>query len=160
MVCSRERSETHFLMNSFSNSILHIYPISQLWPVPNGSFVNFSEKTAVTNFLRSLSCREFQWRAVAGIKHNQGLFFVSHLDHTREGYIYRGRLLKHYHILEILSRLPLDKGRKAVTPLELEESKSSSQSQRHQSANDVSYFLGGINSSTRYSFAEESPILA
>ena len=44
MVCSRERSETHFLMNSFSNSILHIYPISQLWPVPNRLFCEFFRK--------------------------------------------------------------------------------------------------------------------
>ena len=152
MVCSHERSGTHFLMNSLANRTNYTsnpYLNYDLYPL--GTFVNFFDKTATRNFLDSLSRTNSDGDQLHTSSIIKSHFWASHLEYAEVPlpvkfiYIWREPAATLVSFWRYLHSCQWDEGPKTATPLELAQSRPSGQSQRYQSANHTSYFSRWAN---------------
>ena len=147
MVCSHERSGTHFLMNSIANRTGYT---SSPWInydfYPLGSFVNFSNPVSVRSFLSNLTRKDANGNEVHASSIIKSHFYASHLDYNEAQlpikfvYVWREPAQTLISFWKYLHSCHWNEGPKAETPLELAQSKPSGQSQRYQSHNVDNYF--------------------
>ena len=146
MVCSHERSGTHFMMNSISECTEYtVNPFLNFDYMPLGSFVNFFSKESMNKFLLSLqdiSRNEYSSQCVNSIIKSH--FPLSLLDHNknlcRVIYIYRNPEEVFISYWKFLHRWNWLEGPKLSSPLELIKTNPKGQSQRYQIENYTNYF--------------------
>ncbi len=149
MVCSHERSGTHFLMNSLSSSTFYTNE-PYLDYDSLGSAINFFSKKSIFSFIHKCS----------DISTNNGLFCVnsiikSHFPLPLIGddsinilkivYIYRNPVDVFISFWKFLHRWKWFEGPKLDSPLELMRSRPCGQSQRYQIENYHTYFSRWAN---------------
>ena len=147
MVCSHERSGTHFMMNSISECTEYtVNPFLNFDYIPLGSFVNFFSKESINKFLFSLqdiSKNEYSAHCVNSIIKSH--FPLSLLDHNknlcRVIYIYRNPDEVFISYWKFLHRWNWFEGPKLSSPLEFIKSNPKGQSQRYQIENYTNYFV-------------------
>ena len=145
MVCSHERSGTHFMMNSISECTEYtVSPFLNFDYMPLGSFVNFFSKESMNKFLLSLqdiSRNEYSNHCVNSIIKSH--FPLSILDHNnnlcRVIYIYRNPEEVFISYWKFLHRWNWLEGPKLNSPLELIKTNPKGQSQRYQIENYTNY---------------------
>ena len=146
MVCSHERSGTHFMMNSISKCTEYTAsPFLNFDYHPLGSVVNFFSEQSIRNFLNSIK----------NIRHNSlnystNSIIKSHFPLTLMGkndqnickviYIYRNPEEVFTSFWKFLNRWDWFEGPKLNSPLELMKSNPKGQSQRYQVENYKNYF--------------------
>ena len=146
IVCSHERSGTHFMMNSISKCTEYTAsPFLNYDYLPLGSVVNFFSEQSIRNFLNSLK----------NIRHNSVNFSTnsiikSHFPLTLLGnndqnickviYIYRNPEEVFISFWRFLNEWDWFEGPKLNSPLELMKSNPKGQSQRYQVDNYKNYF--------------------
>ena len=151
MVCSHERSGTHFLMNSLSYSTFYtVKPFLNYDYLPLGSYLNFYNKNDIFSFIQKCS----------NISTNTGNFCVNSIikshfplsligDNTTEilkiAYIYRNPVDVFISYWKLLHKWDWFDGPKIKCPLELMKTKPSGQSQRFQVENYYTYFARWAN---------------
>ena len=146
MVCSHERSGTHFMMNSISECTEYtVSPFLNFDYMPLGAFVNFFSKESINKFLFSLqdiSQNEYSSYCVNSIIKSH--FPLSLLDHNknlcRVIYIYRNPEEVFISYWKFLHRWNWLEGPKLSSPLELIKTNPKGQSQRYQIENHTNYF--------------------
>ena len=146
MVCSHERSGTHFMMNSIAECTEYtVNPFLNFDYIPLGSFVNFFSKESMNKFLCSLqdiSQNEYDTYCVNSIIKSH--FPLSLLDHNknlcRVIYIYRNPEEVFISYWKFLHRWNWLEGPKLSSPLELIKTNPKGQSQRYQIENYTNYF--------------------
>lgn len=147
MVCSHERSGTHFLMNTMniattycSNPWLN-YDLS-----PLGANLNFFSEASTSEFIRSLSSLTINGKATCNISILKSHFPLSHLGEDASKlplkiiYIWRDPAETLASLWQFMHRWSWNEGPKTETPLELAAAKPSGQSQRYQTSNYKDYF--------------------
>ena len=147
MVCSHERSGTHFMMNSIAECTEYtVNPFLNFDYIPLGSFVNFFSKESMNKFfcsLQDISQNEYDTYCVNSIIKSH--FPLSLLDHNknlcRVIYIYRNPEEVFISYWKFLHRWNWLEGPKLSSPLELIKSNPKGQSQRYQIENYKNYFL-------------------
>lgn len=138
MVCSHERSGTHFLMNylatctNYSNDPHLNYDI-----IPLGSKLNFFSERSVENFFRSISSlnREGRTHCVSSIvKSHYPISLLRNClnDTLKVAYIYRNPADVMISYWKFLHRWDWFEGPKTETPLMLAKHVPTGQSQRYQ----------------------------
>lgn len=147
MVCSHERSGTHFLMNSIGAATDYC---SSPWLnydlIPLGADVNFYSKKSVRDFIKNLSSLEIQGIKACNSSILKSHFPLSMLGETAEDlplkilYIYRDPAEVFTSFWKFLHNWEWDEGPKAKTPSELLSLRPSGQSQRYQVSNYRDYF--------------------
>jgi len=159
MVCSHERSGTHFLMNTIGNTTDYCCdPWLNYDYNPLGGLNFFYEKN-VSNFIKSLAKIKSNGREGCNASILKSHFPLSHLGSTAYElplkiiYIYRDPAEVFHSYWQILHRWDWNEGPKTKTPCELISLPPSGQSQRYQLTNHKDYFerwalhtLDGINS--------------
>ena len=151
MVCSHERSGTHFLMNALSLSTFYtVEPFLNYDYFPLGSSLNFYSKRDIFSFIQKCS----------NISTNNGSFCLnsiikSHFPITLIGdnankifkiaYIYRNPVDVFISNWKFLHNWDWFEGPKLNCPLELMKIKPSGQSQRYQVENYHTYFARWAN---------------
>ena len=147
MVCSHERSGTHFVMNSISKCTEYTAnPFLNFDYSPLGSLINFFSEESIKIFLNSLK----------NIKYNDSINYCtnsiikSHFPLTLLGndaknlckviYIYRNPEEVFISYWKFLHRWNWMEGPKLSSPLELIKSNPKGQSQRYQIENYINYF--------------------
>ena len=146
MVCSHERSGTHFMMNSISECTEYtVNPFLNFDYMPLGSFVNFFSKESINKFLFSLqdiNQNEYNSYCVNSIIKSH--FPLSLFDHNKNLcrfiYIYRNPEEVFISYWKFLHRWNWLEGPKLSSPLELIKSNPKGQSQRYQTENYTNYF--------------------
>ena len=146
MVCSHERSGTHFMMNSISECTEYtVNPFLNFDYMPLGSFVNFFSKESMNKFLFSLQeirKNEYSTHCVNSIIKSH--YPLSLLDHNknlcRVIYIYRNPDEVFISYWKFLHRWNWLEGPKLSSPLELIKTNPKGQSQRYQTENYTNYF--------------------
>ena len=146
MVCSHERSGTHFMMNSISECTEYtVNPFLNFDYMPLGSFVNFFSKESMNKFLFSLQeirKNEYSTHCVNSIIKSH--YPISLLDHNknlcRVIYIYRNPEEVFISYWKFLHRWNWLEGPKLSSPLELIKTNPKGQSQRYQIENYTNYF--------------------
>ena len=146
MVCSHERSGTHFMMNSISECTEYTAnPFLNFDYMPLGSFVNFFSKESMNKFLFSLkdiSRNKSKTFCVNSIIKSH--FPLSLIDHNKNLckviYIYRNPEEVFISYWKFLHRWNWLEGPKLSSPLELIKSNPKGQSQRYQIENYANYF--------------------
>ena len=146
MVCSHERSGTHFMMNSISECTEYtVSPFLNFDYMPLGAFVNFFSKESINKFLFSLqdiSQDEYNTYCVNSIIKSH--FPLSLLDHNKNLcrfiYIYRNPEEVFISYWKFLHRWNWLEGPKLSSPLELIKTNPKGQSQRYQIENYTNYF--------------------
>ena len=146
MVCSHERSGTHFMMNSISECTEYtVNPFLNFDYMPLGSFVNFFSKESINKFLFSLqdiNQNELNNYCVNSIIKSH--FPLSLFDHNKNLcrfiYIYRNPEEVFISYWKFLHRWNWLEGPKLSSPLELIKTNPKGQSQRYQTENYTNYF--------------------
>ena len=147
MVCSHERSGTHFLMNTMNMTSLYC---SDPWLnydlMPLGASLNFFSKPDVKKFLTTLSKIQVDKKLTCNASIIKSHFPISHLgDYASELplkiiYIWRDPAETLTSLWKFFHATKWDEGPKVETPLELAAAKPSGQSQRYQRSNYRDYF--------------------
>ena len=146
MVCSHERSGTHFMMNSISECTEYtVSPFLNFDYMPLGSLVNFFSKESMNKFLFSLQeirKNEYSTHCVNSIIKSH--YPLSLLDHNKNFcrviYIYRNPEEVFISYWKFLHRWNWLEGPKLSSPLELIKTNPKGQSQRYQIENYTNYF--------------------
>lgn len=147
MVCSHERSGTHFLMNSLASCTRYVgNPWLNYDLMPFGGVVNFFFESSVRDFFANIS------RFEGGGAENLGIASIvkSHFPLSmvqcaldtglRIAYIYRNPVDTLLSFWRLLHGFSWFEGPKLATPLELAQHVPCGQSQRYQLLNCESYF--------------------
>lgn len=159
MVCSHERSGTHFLMNTIGHATDYsAKPWLNYDLIPLGADINFHSEISVKNFITNLANLD-----INGQKSCNASILKSHFPLRMLGkysdtlplkiiYIYRDPAEVFISFWKFLHQWEWDEGPKARTPSELLNLPPSGQSQRYQLTNHKDYFerwsqhtLDGIN---------------
>jgi hypothetical protein len=147
MVCSHERSGTHFTMNTIdavsdycSNPWLN-YDLD-----PLGAKINFFSPASTNDFIRKLSDLKVDGSSSCNSSILKSHFPISHLgDDSRNLplkiiYVWRDPAETIASLWKFMHRWSWNEGPKTETPIELATSRPSGQSQRYQAANYKDYF--------------------
>ncbi len=147
MVCSHERSGTHFTMNTIdiashycSNPWLN-YDLS-----PLGAKVNFFSPVSTSNFIKELSDLKINGTSTCNASILKSHFPISHLGENASDlplkivYTWRDPAETIVSLWKFMHRWDWDEGPKTETPLELATARPSGQSQRYQASNYKDYF--------------------
>jgi hypothetical protein len=146
MVCSHERSGTHFLMNSIANSTKYTQePFVNYDLFPLGASVNFFSSAEVNNFCKNIKNIQLQDQTVCTSSILKSHFPISLAkealkDNLKAIYIYRNPVDTLISYWKFLHRWNWVEGPKTNTPLELVAHSPAGQSQRYQLENYSSYF--------------------
>jgi hypothetical protein len=146
MVCSHERSGTHFLMNSIANSTKYTQePFINYDLIPLGANVNFFSSAAVNNFCKNIKNIQPQDQRLCTSSILKSHFPISLAkealkDNLKAIYIYRNPVDTLISYWKFLHRWNWFEGPKTNTPLELVAHSPAGQSQRYQLENYSSYF--------------------
>ena len=147
IVCSHERSGTHFMMNSISECTEYTSnPFLNFDYIPLGSFVNFFSQASTYKFLNSLKNVRIHDNSTCCtnsiIKSHFPLSLLSQdsINECKIIYVYRNPLEVFESYWKFLHRWNWFEGPKLQTPLELMKSNPKGQSQRYQIENFKSYF--------------------
>lgn len=146
MVCSHERSGTHFLMNSISNSTNYTQkPFLNFDISPLGANVNFFSNVSVNKFCKNIKNIYPQDQTLCTASILKSHFPISLAkDALRENlkaiYIYRNPVDTLISYWKFIHRWNWFEGPKTKTPLELVAHPPAGQSQRYQLENYSSYF--------------------
>ena len=159
MVCSHERSGTHFMMNTMQ--IVSDY-CSNPWLNydlhPLGSKINFFSTSSTNAFIKELSGLTINGITTCNASIIKSHFPASHLGDDAKNlplkiiYIWRDPAETIASLWKFMHRWGWNEGPKTDTPIELAKARPSGQSQRYQSSNYKDYFerwaahvLDGIN---------------
>tara|TARA_Y100001968_G_C19415582_1_gene748813 strand:- start:754 stop:1551 length:798 start_codon:yes stop_codon:yes gene_type:complete len=146
MVCSHERSGTHFLMNSLSNYTNYIVkPYLNFDYSPLSSMVNFYSKENINNLIEQLNKIKLNGDILCLNSIIKSHFPISLLGNEsiqklKVVYIYRNPVDVFISYWRFLHRWEWDEGPKVKSPIELSLAKPSGQSQRYQIENYETYF--------------------
>ena len=147
MVCSHERSGTHFAMNSIDTVSEYC---SRPWLnydlIPLGGKINFFSRKSTTEFIKGLSSLK-----VNGIQTCNASILKSHFPISNLGedamnlplkiiYIWRDPAETIASLWKFMHRWGWDEGPKTASPIELATMRPSGQSQRYQASNYKDYF--------------------
>lgn len=147
MVCSHERSGTHFMMNSIdavsdycSNPWLN-YDLS-----PVGAKINFFSPASTHDFIKEMSDLKFNSTSTCNASIIKSHFPISHLGDEASKlplkiiYVWRDPAETIASLWKYMHRWGWNEGPKTETPIELANSRPSGQSQRYQASNYKDYF--------------------
>lgn len=147
MVCSHERSGTHFTMNTIdavsdycSNPWLN-YDLH-----PLGAKINFFSPTSACAFIGSLSDLKVNGTSTCNASIIKSHFPISHLGDEAKSlplkiiYVWRDPAETIASLWKFLHRWGWNEGPKTETPIELATARPSGQSQRYQTSNYKDYF--------------------
>ena len=147
MVCSHERSGTHFTMNSID--IASIY-CSNPWLnydlIPLGGKINFFSTASTNAFIKEMSNLTIDGISTCNASILKSHFPLSHLGKEAKDlplkiiYIWRDPVETFASLWNFMHRWGWDEGPKVETPIELVSSRPSGQSQRYQTSNYRDYF--------------------
>ena len=148
MVCSHERSGTHFLMNSIANSTKYTQePFLNFDLMPLGASVNFFYSVSVDNFCKTIKNIHLQDQdqTLCTSSILKSHFPVSLAREALKAnlkaiYIYRNPVDTLISYWQFIHRWNWFEGPKTNTPLELVAHSPAGQSQRYQLENYSSYF--------------------
>ena len=147
MVCSHERSGTHFTMNSLSIvSNYHSNPWLNYDLHPLGADINFFSETSVKSFIKGLSNIKVNDKLACNASIIKSHFPLSHLGADACNlplkiiYIWRDPAETIASLWKFMHRWNWNEGPKTETPLELAAARPSGQSQRYQTTNYKDYF--------------------
>ena len=147
MVCSHERSGTHFTMNTidfateYCSSPWLNYDLN-----PLGARLNFFSPTSVGSFIKDLSELKVNNSSACNVSILKSHFPVSHLGDDASKlplkiiYIWREPAETIASLWKYMHRWNWNEGPKTESPLELATTKPSGQSQRYQASNYKDYF--------------------
>ena len=151
MVCSHERSGTHFLMNSLSSSTFYTSePYLNYDYIPLGSAVNFFSKKSIFSFVQkcsNISTINGNFCVNSIIKSHFPISLIGDDSNNilKIAYIYRNPIDVFISFWKFLHKWDWFEGPKLNCPLELMKTKPSGQSQRYQVENYHSYFARWAN---------------
>ena len=147
MVCSHERSGTHFTMNSLdyvsdycSNPWLN-YDLD-----PFGAKINFFSLASTNDFIKEMSDLNFNGTSTCNASIIKSHFPISHLGDEASKlplkiiYVWRDPAETIASLWKFMHRWDWNEGPKTETPIELATSRPSGQSQRYQTSNYKDYF--------------------
>ena len=147
MVCSHERSGTHFMMNTIdvvsnycSNPWLN-YDIDTL-----GTKINFFSPTSTCEFIRSFSNLKADGTSTCNASIIKSHYPINHLGNEAKNlplkiiYVWRDPAETIASLWKFLHRWGWNEGPKTETPIELANARPSGQSQRYQTCNYKDYF--------------------
>ena len=150
MVCSHERSGTHFLMNSIANCTYYtVNPFLNYDYIPLGSIINFFHEGSVNRFFNYISTLKNDQSSsnsstcVNSILKSHfplPLLGNNYIGKCKIAYIYRHPAELFISYWKFLHRWNWFEGPKLNSPLELMKAKPSGQSQRYQMQNYSNYF--------------------
>lgn len=146
MVCSHERSGTHFLMNSLASCTKYVsnpwlnYDLS-----PFGGAVNFFSEAEVRNFFAKFSRIEVNGSRLGLTSIVKSHFLLSMVQCALDAgmkvaYIYRNPVDTLLSFWKLIINLSWFEGPKPVTPLEFARHVPCGQTQRYQAVNCECYF--------------------
>ena len=164
IVCSHERSGTHFLMNSISeNSPYSVKPWLNFDLSPLGDIVNFYSHKSINNFfnkLTSINKDQNSYTLASIIKsHHHADFFGGCFNNKKIKflYIYRDPKATLNSFWKFLHRWEWDEGLKADTPLDFAKAQPSGQLMRYQKKTCKDHFSrweehvnGWLNAKNKY----------
>ena len=146
MVCSHERSGTHYLMNSIANTTHFTQdPFINFDIFPLGAHVNFFDSRNVNNFckyLRNIKHQDLTLCTVSILKSHFPVSLVKEAlkENLRVIYIYRNPVDTLISYWKFLHRWDWLEGPKTKTPFQLCAHPPAGQSQRYQMETYHSYF--------------------
>lgn len=147
MVCSHERSGTHYLMNTVGMSSAYCAdPWLNYDTLPLGSKVNFYSKECVRNFIKKLSAIDINNSNHCNASIIKSHYPTSHLGNDTDRlplkiiYIYRNPFNTLVSYWRMLHHWNWNEGPKTASPLILAKSVPSGQSQRYQATSHKNYF--------------------
>jgi len=146
MVCSHERSGTHFLMNSIANITKYTQePFLNYDLRPLGANVNFFSKAGVNDFFLNIKNIQIQDQTLCTSSILKSHFPIrlakeALKDNLKAIYIYRNPVDTLISYWKFLHKWNWFEGPKTNTPLELAAHSPAGQSQRYQLENYSSYF--------------------
>jgi len=147
MVCSHERSGTHFAMNTVDNSTHYC---SNPWLNydlhPLGAKINFFSPESTNKFIAELSNLKVNNTSACNASILKSHYPISHLGtYARQLplkiiYIWRDPVETIASLWKFMHRWSWNEGPKTNTPIELATARPAGQSQRYQKANYKDYF--------------------
>lgn len=146
MVCSHERSGTHFLMNTLGEATNYCAnPWLNFDLHPLGAHINFFSPVSIKEFIESCANLKVNGQKACNASIIKSHFPLSNLGIANEAplkiiYIWRDPSETLISYWRYMHRWPWNEGPKTKTPLELAKAKPSGQSQRYQSRNYNNYF--------------------
>lgn len=147
MICSHERSGTHFLMNTMDTvSHYSAKPWVNYDLHPLGGKLNFFSKKSTRSFIKSLSSIKINEKKACNCSMLKSHFPLSHLGQDTKDlpikiiYIWRDPVETITSLWKYMHKWEWNEGPKVETPLALATSRPSGQSQRYQASNYKDYF--------------------
>ncbi len=146
MVCSHERSGTHFLMNSLASCTKYVNnPWLNYDLVPFGGVVNFYSEDSVRDFVAKFSRFKVNGSSLGMASIVKSHFPVSMVrcalnEGLKVAYIYRNPVDTLISFWKLIHGLGWFEGPKVATPLEFARHFPCGQTQRYQMRNCESYF--------------------
>lgn len=147
MVCSHERSGTHFMMNTMQTATVYT---AQPWLnydlAPLGASINFFEPNSAQAFIKKTSNLIIEKKKYCNSSIIKSHFPLSLLGSNLETlplkiiYIFRDPYETLLSYWKFLHKLHWNEGPKTSNPLELVQQAPSGQSQRYQTKNQANYF--------------------
>ena len=147
MVCSHERSGTHFTMNSidaisdYCSSPWLNYDLN-----PLGAKINFFSPISTSTFIKKFSDLKVNGIAACNASILKSHFPISHLGDDARNlplkiiYVWRDPAETFASLWKFMHRWGWNEGPKTETPIELVTARPSGQSQRYQASNYKDYF--------------------
>ena len=147
MVCSHERSGTHFTMNSIDDvSDYCSSPWLNYDLHPFGAKINFFNPISTTKFIKEFSDLKVNGTSTCNASILKSHFTISHLGDDAESlplkiiYVWRDPTETFASLWKFMHRWGWNEGPKTETPIELVTARPSGQSQRYQASNYKDYF--------------------
>ncbi len=147
MVCSHERSGTHFTMNSIDavSDYCSIPWLNYDWH-PLGARINFFSTTSTSTFIQEFSDLKVNEKSACNASILKSHFPISHLGDDASDlplkiiYVWRDPAETFASLWKFMHRWDWNEGPKTETPIELVTARPSGQSQRYQASNYKDYF--------------------